>query len=96
MDRLDRIYDKIKQLVDKNKTLQAENKSLSESLATIQAEYKRLAAESTKLKEEKENLGNKLSFYTLAPESLNKKGIKEKIDIYISEIDFCIKQLEKI
>jgi hypothetical protein len=45
---------------------------------------------------EKESNLNNLKFNTLAAENLTKEQIKAQIDQYISEIDNCIAQIEKL
>jgi hypothetical protein len=56
----------------------------------------RLKSNLEKLIVEKENAENKLKFNTLAVENLTKEQIKAQIDQYISEIDNCIAQIEKL
>jgi regulator of replication initiation timing len=94
--RLETIYNKIKHIIEANQRLESEMKTLKSELNSVQTKQNEAVKELEVLKVEKENLENKLNFYTLAPESLNKRAIKEKIDQYISEIDLCIKQLENI
>lgn len=95
-ERLKEIYLKTKSLVDQNKQLKANNESLKSELGLLKQTLHDRNKEMEELISKKENLENKLNFYTLAPESLNKREIKDKIDQYISEIDLCIKQLENI
>lgn len=86
-DRLEHIYSKVKSLIDSQLELKKEIIHLREDLEIKNNSLVLLSSE-------KENLENKLNFYTLAPESLNKKEIKQKIDQYIEEIDNCIKMLD--
>lgn len=86
-ERLDIIYQKVKHLLDKQSEMQS-------TIVQLQQELELKSSEVLTVIKEKENLENKLNFYTLAPESLNKKEIKQKIDKYIEEIDNCIKMLD--
>ncbi len=94
--RLESIYEKIEKLISTNLQLNEEKERLKLELELVQISQNELVNKKNELEAEKENLENKLNFYTLAPESLTKKEIKDKIDQYISEIDLCIKQLENI
>ena len=68
-------------------------KSELELSRDVQNRYK---SDVEKLINEKENAENKLKFNTLAVENLTKEQIKAQIDQYISEIDNCIVQIEKL
>lgn len=94
--RLEKIFVKIEKLISSNNALIGENVSLKSEIDLLQKSKLELENQLNEMKAQKENLENKLKFYTLAPESLNKREIKNKIDQYISEIDLCIKQLENI
>lgn len=95
-DRLELIYEKIEKLIAINKQLIEENKTLIGKVEISRNVQDRLKTDLEKLLVEKENTENKIYFGTLAAENLTKKEIKAKIDQYISEIDSCIEQIEKL
>jgi hypothetical protein len=94
--RLDSIYEKIQKLVTLTKELKTENEKLKSDLELSRDVQNRLKSNLEKLITEKENAENKLKFNTLAVENLTKEQIKAQIDQYISEIDNCIAQIEKL
>lgn len=94
--RLDSIYEKIQKLVTLTKELKTENEKLKSELELSRDVQNRYKSDVEKLINEKENAENKLKFNTLAVENLTKEQIKAQIDQYISEIDNCIAQIEKL
>ncbi|MCE2962517.1 MAG: hypothetical protein ACK5UE_02660 [Chitinophagales bacterium] len=94
--RLDSIYEKIQKLATLTKELKTENEKLKSELELSRDVQNRLKLNLEKLLSEKENAENKLKFNTLAVENLTKEQIKAQIDQYISEIDNCIAQIEKL
>jgi hypothetical protein len=94
--RLDSIYEKIQKLATLTKELKTENEKLKSDLELSRDVQNRLKSNLEKLITEKENAENKLKFNTLAVENLTKEQIKAQIDQYISEIDNCIAQIEKL
>jgi cell division septum initiation protein DivIVA len=94
--RLDTIYEKIHKLVTLTKELKTENEKLKSEIELSRDVQNRYKLDLEKLLEEKENAENKLKFNTLAVENLTKEQIKAQIDQYISEIDNCIAQIEKL
>jgi hypothetical protein len=94
--RLDSIYEKIQKLATLTKELKTENEKLKSDLELSRDVQNRLKSNLEKLISEKENAENKLKFNTLAVENLTKEQIKAQIDQYISEIDNCIAQIEKL
>lgn len=95
-ERLEQIYNKIEAIIQQNQQLKNENSELINQRDLARDVQSRLKIDLEKLLEEKLNLENKLNFSTLAPENLTKEEIKTKIDQYISEIDRCIEQIEKL
>lgn len=94
--RLDSIYEKIQKLASLTKELKTENEKLKSELELSRDVQNRYKSDVEKLINEKENAENKLKFNTLAVENLTKEQIKAQIDQYISEIDNCIAQIEKL
>jgi hypothetical protein len=94
--RLESIYEKIQKLVTLNKELKTENEKLKSEIELSRDVQNRLKNDLEKLLVEKENNENNLKFNTLAAENLTKDQIKAQIDQYISEIDNCIAQIEKL
>jgi len=94
--RLDSIYEKIQKLATLTKELKTENEKLKSELELSRDVQNRYKIDIEKFIEEKENAENKLKFNTLAVENLTKEQIKAQIDQYISEIDNCIAQIEKL
>ncbi len=94
--RLESIYEKIQKLVTLNKELKSENEKLKSEIELSRDVQNRLKNDLEKLLVEKENNENNLKFNTLAAENLTKDQIKAQIDQYISEIDNCIAQIEKL
>lgn len=94
--RLDSIYEKIQKLATLTKELKTENEKLKSELELSRDVQNRYKSDLEKLIIEKENAENKLKFNTLAVENLTKEQIKAQIDQYISEIDNCIAQIEKL
>lgn len=94
--RLDSIYEKIQKLATLTKELKTENEKLKSELELSRDVQSRYKSDVEKLIIEKENAENKLKFNTLAVENLTKEQIKAQIDQYISEIDNCIAQIEKL
>jgi len=94
--RLESIYEKIQKLVTLNKELKTENEKLKSEIELSRDVQNRLKNDLEKLLVEKENNENNLKFNTLAAENLTKEQIKAQIDQYISEIDNCIAQIEKL
>jgi cell division septum initiation protein DivIVA len=95
-ERLELIYEKIQKLIAVNKQLKEENTFLINKVELSRNVQDRLKTDLEKVLVEKENIENKIYFGTLAAENLTKKEIKAKIDQYISEIDNCIEQIEKL
>lgn len=95
-ERLKQIYEKIEKLIAINKQLKEENTELINKVETSRNVQDKLKTDLEKILVEKENTENKIYFGTLAAENLTKKEIKAKIDQYISEIDSCIEQIEKL
>jgi cell division septum initiation protein DivIVA len=95
-ERLQQIYTKLKQLIAANQQLKEENSILIGKVEMARNVQERLKLDLEKMLVEKENTENKIYFGTLAAENLTKKEIKSKIDQYISEIDRCIEQIEKL
>jgi hypothetical protein len=95
-ERLELIYEKIQKLIAINKQLKEENTVLINKVELSRNVQDRLKTDLEKVLVEKENIENKIYFGTLAAENLTKKEIKAKIDQYISEIDNCIEQIEKL
>jgi cell division septum initiation protein DivIVA len=95
-ERLEQIYDKLKLLIATNNHLKEENSTLINKVEMSRNVQERLKKDLEKMLEQKENTENKIYFGTLAAENLSKKEIKLKIDQYISEIDRCIEQIEKL
>jgi hypothetical protein len=95
-ERLELIYEKIQKLIVVNKQLKEENSALIIKVEMARNVQDRLKTDLEKLLVEKENTESKIYFGTLAAENLTKKEIKAKIDQYISEIDSCIEQIEKL
>jgi cell division septum initiation protein DivIVA len=94
--RLDLIYEKIQKLIALNKELKTENDKLKSELEVSRDVQNRYKSDLENMIIEKENAENKLNFNTLAVENLTKEQIKAQIDQYISEIDNCIAQIEKL
>ena len=94
--RLDSIYEKVQRLVALHKELRTENEKLKSELELSRDVQNRYKIDLEKLIVEKEIAENKLKFNTLAVENLTKEQIKAQIDQYISEIDNCIAQIEKL
>jgi len=94
--RLESIYEKIQKLVTLNKELKSENEKLKSEIELSRDVQNRLKNDLEKLLVEKENNENNLKFNTLAAENITKEQIKAQIDQYISEIDNCIAQIEKL
>lgn len=95
-ERLELIYTKINKLISINKQLKEENTALISKVEMSRNVQDRLKNDLDKMLVEKENNENKIYFGNLAAENLTKKEIKSKIDQYISEIDRCIEQIEKL
>lgn len=95
-ERLEQIYTKIQRLIDSNSQLKKNNEELNTRINSLLAEQSNLKKDLEIAIEEKVNTENKLKFNTLAPENLTKQEIKSKIDQYISEIERCIEQIEKL
>lgn len=93
---LETIYEKIQRLVNLNQDLKAENEKIKTELELSRDVQNRLKIDLEKLLEEKESMENNLKFNTLVVENLTKEQIKAQIDQYISEIDNCIAQIEKL
>jgi type I site-specific restriction endonuclease len=94
--RLESIYEKIQKLVTLIKELKTENEKLKSDIELSRDVQNRLKNDLEKLLVEKESNLNNLKFNTLAAENLTKEQIKAQIDQYISEIDNCIAQIEKL
>jgi len=94
--RLETIYEKIQRLVNLIQDLKAENEKIKTELELSRDVQNRLKIDLEKLLGEKESIENNLKFNTLAVENLTKEQIKAQIDQYISEIDNCIAQIEKL
>ena len=90
------IYEKIQKLVTLIKELKTENEKLKSDIELSRDVQNRLKNDLEKLLVEKESNLNNLKFNTLAAENLTKEQIKAQIDQYISEIDNCIAQIEKL
>ncbi len=95
-ERLEKIYSKVEHLIAINKQLKEENNKLISKVEMSRNVQDRLKEDLEKILTEKENTENKIYLGTLAAENLTKKEIKSKIDQYISEIDRCIVQIEKL
>lgn len=94
--KLESIYEKIQKLIAHNQSLKSENEKLKSELELSRDVQNRYKNDIEKLIQEKESIENKLKFNTLAVENLTKEQIKTQIDQYISEIDNCIAQIEKL
>lgn len=94
--RLESIFNKVNLLLDQNKQLKTENSKLIEELELARNVQNRLKKDLETLLQEKESMESNSKFNTLAAGNLSKEEIKAKIDQYISEIDNCIAQIEKL
>jgi len=95
-ERLEAISQKIQKLISLHDQLKSENEKLKSELELSRDVQSRLKNDLERLLVEKENDENNLKFNTLAAENLTKEQIKAQIDQYISEIDNCIAQIEKL
>lgn len=96
-ERLNSIFEKLEQLIQLNKALKAENSSLKSELTLSRDVQNRLKKDLERLIDEKENALAHPKITNLAADgNITKEEIKAKIDQYISEIDNCIVQIEKL
>ena len=95
-ERLELIFEKIRKLIELNNQLSADNTKLKSELNLSRDVQSRLKNDLGKMIAEKETAENNLNFNTLAVDNLTKEELKDKIDQYISEIDNCIAQIEKL